>query len=148
VKVFLILPILIGFSAVMQGVLNRFIAKDWGFAKAVFFNNSMSAVFAGIFLSVVLIFPQFFPAGFKQQGEAGAFHLWYLIPGFLGFFLVMGIPWALTRMSALEVFVIMILSQLVVSLFWDTYFESIDLSLNRILSLVFAGLAAYFLNRG
>ena len=53
---------------------------------------------------------------------------WYFIPGLCGFLIVFGIPYGIIRIGALLTITLMICTQIITSIFWDTFVEQIPLS--------------------
>ena len=78
----------------------------------------------------------------KTAFDPKTFTWWYLIPGLLGCILVFGGPWAISRWGAVHTFILIISAQLLASLFWDMYIETIPVSTLRIVGIMLAWLGA------
>ena len=132
-RIRLLLALAVAFSlgaiAVFQAGLNRRIAATWGLAPTIFLNGVMVALLAGGF---------FFAAqrGWLDAVAPGAspsqLKIWWLLPGVFGFLLITGLPWAVARIGALEVFVGVVAAQMAASLIWDAVVERIALSPARV----------------
>lgn len=127
-----LLPIALGFAVVLQGGLNRQIARDWGMGGAAVFNACVLFVFAWTICMIV--------ADLKPKFAVQAFRWWFILPGILGFCLVAGIPIAIAKLGAVRVFIGLIAAQLIGSMLWDIFMESIPVSWPRV-----AGIALAFL---
>jgi drug/metabolite transporter (DMT)-like permease len=88
-------------------------------------------------------------AGDGQRVEAVPypFALWMVVPGIFGFYIIAGIPWAVSRVGAARVFVVIVAAQCAVSLLWDALVSGKPLTLARgggaLLALVGVALATW-----
>lgn len=132
----------LGTLAVLQGGLNRQIAKDLGLSLAILLNSSILLFVALIFLFVCHRYPQVFPEGFAPRWSHQAWRWWYAIPAFCGFSLLTGIPALIPKLGAGGVFLCMMVGQMTFSLFWDLKIEELPLDPRRLigLGLAFSGL--------
>lgn len=121
----IVLTLLLGTLAVLQGALNRIVAKSWGLTAAILFNNLVILAVASAFYLAVKFNPRFFPASFAGKPELASFSWYYVLPGLFGFALVAGIPLAIGAIGALDAFVIMVCAQMATSLAWDFIVEGI-----------------------
>lgn len=135
---FVLLPLYLGFVAVLQGGLNRLIGRQWGLAGAVFMNNLVFLA-AGLTLFIMArASSHLLPEIFHDKGSFRNIQWWYAVPGLLGFSLVAGIPLAISRLGALKVFVGLVAAQMVASLLWDAMVEQVPLNAYRIAGAVMA----------
>lgn len=130
-SLFHVFPVFLGVLAVIQAAINRRIATHWGLASAVVTNNLVILTLGLIFFGVVRLAPQAFPELIRVKGGWESFSLWFLIPGICGFALVSGIPLAFHRIGALEVFVLVISSQILTSILWDRWVEGHPVTWSR-----------------
>jgi len=137
------LPIGLGIAAVVQAGLNRKIAGHWGLSTAVLLNSLGIFIVSGIFLwlcaSKIISVPDFM----LPRLDLKTFQLWYLIPGVLGFSLVLGIPLGIYRIGALQIFLGLIFAQIVTSFMWDWWVEGITFSWNRVIGGLLAFLGVF-----
>jgi len=104
---------------------------------AIFINSLVVLVISGSFYLFAKFFPQTVGAFFRPQeldlqkiSDLG----WKVIlPGICGFTIVMGIPWAMSKVGALQVFLSMIFAQILFSSIWDLSVEGVPLSAKRII---------------
>ena len=127
----LLFPFVLGIAAVLQATLNKEIATHTGLAAATATNMAIAAVLAFVFA--------FWCA--TRGGASGllrwsfdlsAFRAWWLVPGAIGFVLVLGLPWSVQRMGALSTFVALVGAQMLTSALWDHFALDIRLSPARI----------------
>lgn len=121
-----LIPIVVGFMAVLQGGLNRKLALDWGLGAAVYLNCLVFFVLGSVFIVALKFAPHAFPTPFRIQSFLKPFEWWQLLPGIFGFCLVTGLPYAIAKLGATKVFLSFVVSQIIVSILWDIYAENIE----------------------
>lgn len=143
----LLFPIVLGAFAVLQGTLNRRVAELWGLAPTVALNTGVFLVASMLMWFAVRSSPDRFPPIFRDRLDPSSFSWWFLLPGILGFALVAGIPWAIAKLGALQVFVGIVAAQMMVSVLWDAKFEQIPLTGSRVAGALLAIGAVVLVNR-
>lgn len=126
--IYLILPALVGAAGVLQNTLNKRLADTMGLALALFVNSVVVLVLSGLLLLAARLAPQSLPDLFRDRGGWGWGDPRILLPGLLGFAIITLAPLAIARIGATKVFIVVIVAQIVVSLLWDFYAESIPVS--------------------
>lgn len=142
-KAFLLVPVALGFLAVLQGVLNRRIAAEIGLASATVINNVVILA-AGIALYFFVRWsPHSLPSIFSASNAGWRIPWWIILPGLCGLALVAGIPLSISKMGASSTFILLIGAQIIASLLWDIFIEKRALTLTQSLGamLVFGGAA-------
>jgi transporter family-2 protein len=135
-RAFFLLPAVLGAAAVFQALLNREVGSRLGLAQAVFINNIVFFA-AGLALFVASHrVPELFPEFFRPRTSETGFRWWFVLPGILGFSLVAGAPWAVSRLGAFTVFVLFVTAQLFTSLLWDHFSGASPLTLSRVGGLI------------
>ncbi|MBI4403226.1 MAG: DMT family transporter [Deltaproteobacteria bacterium] len=129
----LMIPLFLGICIVLQGALNREIARNWGLAGAVFLNNLVFLMLGLVLFLTVRKVPNIFPDVFRDRGAFGMVYWWYLLPGILGFAIVTGAPWAMSRIGAFHFVVLVIAAQMVAGLAWDATVNGLPLTTVRTL---------------
>lgn len=127
-----------GVFGVLQAGMNKDIAQVWGFPASLLFNGCLFLVFNFLFFSLVYFFPKYFPQSFIYEGNWSQIKWWWLVPGLLGFSLVMGLAVSIGKIGAIQTFVISIVAQVVASFAWDVFCEGKELSFIRILGAAIA----------
>lgn len=128
----LLVPFLLGVAAVLQATLNKEIAAHTGLALATALNMVVAAACALAF--AVLCRFRAEPEGLLRWNlDGSAFRLWWLLPGIVGFLIVLGLPWAVQRIGALSTFVALVGAQMLASAAWDRLVGGIPLSAPRVL---------------
>lgn len=132
-----LLSISLGMCAVLQGGINRYAAIKWGLTPVILLNNLVIFIAGIILFFLVKTKPAVFPSFFKSHGTF-EFSWWYLLPGLLGLCLVAGIPFVISKIGALRVFVGIVAGQMILGMVWDYFAEGIPLSATRIAGALFA----------
>lgn len=134
------LPVLIGIAAVIQGGMNREIGSKYGWVMATLLNNVVSLTIA-FAIALVLFFRE------RPVLEASAWSWSYLIPGALGVFFVLGLPYAIEGLGASRAIILLVASQVAVSLLWDLWVLDVAIPATRwggaILAIAGALLASF-----
>jgi uncharacterized membrane protein YdcZ (DUF606 family) len=128
-----ILPIILGGAGVIQAVLNKDIAAVYGLSMTSVINGVIVVLCAIFVFAAVHYFPGYFPdiLVFNKK-HLQSFQWWYLIPGIIGFCLVLFVPLAIKEVGTLPVFLGIIAGQIVVSIVWDAYYENIPANAIRV----------------
>lgn len=136
-KLVMLIPVCLGAAAVVQAALNRQIADRWGLAPATMLNTVIATTCTIVMLA-------YFMASaprtdiFRVSFAASDFRLWWLLPGFFGFAIVVGLPWAIGKAGALPTFVSLVAAQMVTSAIWDRVVSGIPLNASRALGAALA----------
>jgi bacterial/archaeal transporter family-2 protein len=126
----LLVPVMLGVMSVFQATLNRQIAREWGLAAVALLNTVVVLALSLGFLAYCLLRGS--ESGLLRVSfDASLLRSWWLLPGCFGCALVLGLPWAVERLGALQVFVGLIGAQVVASAVWDHLAEGIPLSAPR-----------------
>jgi len=132
-----ILPLILGGAIVIQARLNKTIAETNGLSTAGMINGVLVAVFAVAVFVLSYCYPAYFPEIIPFQKNKGqSFQWWYFLPGIIGFSLVMIIPLVIMGMGTLPVFLGIIAGQIIVSIFWDAYYDNIPIDSARVIGAV------------
>ena len=131
-KLYYLLPFVLGFIGVLQGTINKQLANSIGLSYALLFNSILVLILAG----GLLLFG-FFPGKFSFS----ELKWWAVLPGLFGFMIILGAPIAIAKLGALNTFLIIVLSQIIVSGLWDQFVENIAISWTRVVGsfIVFLG---------
>jgi transporter family-2 protein len=78
------------------------------------------------------------PEFFRNKSGFSVFKPWFLVPGVLGFFIVTGIPLAISRLGAFKGFLGIIAAQLVGGLLWDFIVDGSSVSSTKITGAILA----------
>ncbi|MEM7495253.1 MAG: DMT family transporter [Myxococcota bacterium] len=119
---FVLVPLALGMMSVLQNTLNRDMSQRWGLAGVILVN-----VLVMLLASLALAFcaaqappPRWLPEVFVAKGGLWRqLRLMHVVPGLFGLAVITGLPLAMTRLSAAEVFVVFMGTQLLTSLAWD-----------------------------
>jgi len=140
-----LIPTLLGAFVVVQAGLNRRIAAEWGLPTAVLLNGVVLALGAASLVLYFLMRPE---VGLNEiRFQAKLFAPWFLLPGLIGLGLVFGGPWSIAHLGAVTTFVLLLSSQLLVSVIWDLKVENLEISNGRWLGIALAWLGALLVCR-
>lgn len=121
-----------GAFGVLQAGFNKTVADSWGFSASLLLNGSVFLIFNALLFAVVWWTPKTFPQEYLIQGSWSDFRLWWIIPGIMGFLLVMGLAVAIGQIGALQTMVISIAAQIVCGVLWDLAIENRPMTVMRI----------------
>ena len=136
-----LLTFLVGLSSVIQAGLNRQMSDPWGLPAAVLLNAVMFLIASLIYFYLAQQEVVSLPHYLAHRPNISEISWWYLLPGLLGFLFVLGLPVCIAKIGALQVFVGLVLAQMIGGLFWDKYIEGIHWTWNRWLAGGFAIIA-------
>jgi bacterial/archaeal transporter family-2 protein len=136
------IALLLGSMVVFQPLLNRMILEHKGLGFAALLNGSVVFVSTASLWLFMLSLPQKTPAILHQRPD-GPFHWWFLLPGFLGFLLIITTPIMIKHLGAFTTVLAMILGQVITSLCLDALTQNIAINPSRIAGLALAMAGAY-----
>lgn len=134
----IIVPLMLGFVGIMQGILNKQMAQAVGLTHAAFLTAVMTLVLAIPFYLAVKMAPQYFSDVFHLKQPLSYFKWWYWLPGTLGLFIVTGLPFAFAKFGAAKVTILLVAAQMITSVSWDIFVEKIPLVASKLIGLVLA----------
>ena len=130
-----LVPLLCGLAVVAQAGLNRRFAGQWGLLSAVLMNMVVATVATFAVYMVARSVPGFWPEAAAPAGGQGRFFdgltVWHLLPGLCGVVIVVGMPWAISRLGAVQSALLLMGAQLLTSLVWDAMVEGRPVTLAR-----------------
>jgi uncharacterized membrane protein YdcZ (DUF606 family) len=126
-------PLLIGAFGVLQNTVNKKVGDVIGLPSALVINNLVLLGCSLLLFFALRLAPEgSLPELFRQKGNFTDYGWKTLLPGLFGFFIITTAPWAIDRAGAARVFIGIIVAQVLVSLLWDYYAESIPVSPTRL----------------
>ncbi len=138
-----IIAISIGMISVLQSTLNRHIADIWGLSSTLVVAGITMLVSCLFLYAAVKFYPDLFPDFFRNKSAWTQFKIWYLIPGILGLLIVLGFPFAISKIGATSVFILAIVGQIAASVVWDVCIEKIPLNHYRLIAIALCATGAY-----
>jgi len=114
-----VMSIVAGVFGVLQAGMNKGIADHVGFTSSLLMNGLFFLGFNTLFFVFMLWQPKALPSEFSVQWTMSAFRWWWVVPGLLGFALVMGLAVSVGRIGSVQTFVICIAAQIVTSVVYD-----------------------------
>ncbi|GHG66263.1 DMT family transporter [Comamonas sp. JC664] len=128
-----LVPMLCGLAVVAQAGLNRRFAGQWGLMSAVLVNMVVATVATFAVYMAVRTVPGLWPEAAAGQGRLSGFTPWHLLPGLCGVVIVLGMPWAMSRLGAVQSALLLMAAQLITSLVWDAMVEGRPATFPRVL---------------
>lgn len=115
----LLLPLLAGLSIVIQGTLNKTSANQLGIATALLLNSLILLIIA---IGFWLLMKYSVLSGWGNTASLSFSELkwWQYLPGILGFVIILTTPLAIQHLGANLTFALIICTQLIISLLWDS----------------------------
>lgn len=139
----MILPLILGMMAVLQGAINREVSKSWGLPYTAFFSNLTTIVLCIVFIIWAKHWGS--KAAFLTGSSNIQFKWWFLLPGLFGFSIVAGLPWAIHKFGALKVTAFFVCAQMITSIIWDLTMLKIPITTTRLLAALFGFLSVALL---
>lgn len=121
-----------GIFAILQVGMNKNISQQWGFIATVLIGACVYLLSNLLFLVITHYRPHWFPAEYLAQGSWSNFKIYWLLPGFLGFCLVLGLTISLSQIGAVPTFLISIAAQVIGSALWDYFMDGRPLTTIKI----------------
>jgi bacterial/archaeal transporter family-2 protein len=135
----LIIPFFMGALGVLQNTWNKNIANEWGLIKTLHMNNiALLGTGVLVWLSLKFVPESYLPEIYRNKPITDGIGLRHLLPGIAGYIIILGLPWAIQKVGAMRVFVAVVLAQLIVSILWDYFVESIIVTPTRIIGAILA----------
>lgn len=131
-----LIPILIGAATILQSGINKDIGSKYSLSLAILFNGVILTLLAIGFFAQQNIFSSEPISGFRSFFSE--FKWQYLLPGILGFFVITGIPFAISKSSATKVFVLLVTTQTLGSMLWDYFADAKEIGLKQIIGVILA----------
>lgn len=138
----LLIPLGIGCLGVLQNTLNKKIAGSIGLPVALVINNLvLLACSLSLYFFLRWQAADSLPEIFRSKpGHVGPT---ILLPGIFGFLIIATAPWAIERVGATRVFIMVIVAQVITSLLWDYWMESASIAPSRVAGAVIAAVGAF-----
>jgi uncharacterized membrane protein YdcZ (DUF606 family) len=129
---------MLGIATVVQSGLNRQIAKDWSLNEVTLFNNLLVVGISLLAFIAAKYFTTATPDIFRIKSVIPSLKWWAIIPAICGWFIVMFFPFAISKIGALKVVVIVVASQVICGMLWDYFVEGLSISGTKILAALLA----------
>lgn len=122
----MLLPPILGAAVLCQAILNRQVSESLGLATVVLINAGVFFAAAALLWLGTRVMPDVFP-DFLKPGSAGLdARASLIVPGLCGFVLVLGAPWALQKVGPSKTFVLLVGSQILLSVLADKWIFDLD----------------------
>lgn len=132
------IPLMIGAMGVLQNTFNKKIGESLGVPLTLLINNIVLLGCGVSFFCIAKMIPKTSLPDLFQQKIPFEVSWKYFVPGVFGYLIILTAPYAIQKVGATRVFIGVIVAQIVVSMLWDFFAESIPFSSTKIVG---AGLA-------
>lgn len=137
----ILIPIFLGCIGILQGTINRQVSNYIGVAQATLIGNLTTVIFCLIFYYFVKNNQNVVPAIFQIKAPFNTYKWWFALPALFGFFIVAGMPFAISKLGAVKVTVGLIAAQMATSALWDLFVLDLSFNLYKFLGMLFAFLS-------
>lgn len=132
----------VGISIVFQGALNRVLSDKTNLSFTVLWN-------AIIFLLASIAYFAFDQmksgSDLKLSAWTEKLQWWTVLPGIAGIIIVAGIPNAIEKIGASRTFLVVVVSQLLMSMAWDYFSDGAVPGFKQILGVLFAIISVWLI---
>ena len=144
-KLWLLLPIIVGSTIVVQSGLNDKVQKEHGLIYAMILNNLVFLMITSILLCLHY-FDQLHgkTLDFRKILD---FNWWYILPGVMGAIIVGGSALSFDKIGAAKTMIILIAAQVVISLVWDYFAKGTAINGYKIVAAVLSISGAFIVSK-
>lgn len=138
-----LLAFFLGSLVVFQPTINRLVLEQRGLSFAVLVNSLVLFFLASCLIIVTYLSPQNLPEIMHYRSTT-PFRPWFILPGVMGFLLVMFVPIMIRHYGAFKTVLVMLAGQITTSFVYDLFVEGRALHSSRVLGIICALLAVFF----
>lgn len=137
------IPIIVGICIIVQSGLNDKIESSHNLFYALLYGN---VVFILLSILAFSIFnnPKSVGFSFWSKQHLGSLSWWFLLPGIMGITIVAGSAIGFDKLGASKTVSLIVASQLVVSLLWDYFVKSKEISVENVIGITLVITGALF----
>jgi uncharacterized membrane protein YdcZ (DUF606 family) len=129
----LFLPLVAGALTVLQNTINKDVSSKISLQLSLLINNAFVLLLSVVlYLALAKLPADSLPFLFRPKAGLGDFSWRFLAPGLCGFIFITIMPLAVEKAGAVRVVIGLIVAQIIVSMLWDYFAESLPLNFNRI----------------
>lgn len=133
-----LIPIAVGIAGILQGGFNLKMSTPLGLVHSVFIGNILVLLYSIVFYFIVSKSPENFPDFFRIKAPLTSFKWWYIVPSLCAFIIILGIPIGISRLGAIKVTVLIVVAQMMTSIFWDVFVDKVPMNAMKSLGLAFS----------
>lgn len=137
----IIAALVVGIVGVVQGAFNKNISMEIGVAQTAVVGSIVTLTAAAIFYFAVKASPEVFPDFFRIKAPFTHYKWWFPIPAVCGFIFIAALPFAFAGLGAVKASVLMIAAQMITSVVWDYFVDSVEVNMMKLGGLVLAFLS-------
>lgn len=134
----LLIPLFLGTISILQGAINKQISGRLGVIQTALIGNAATLV-----ICIAVYFwakqnEENLPPLLKVKVPITTYEWWFIFPAIFGFFIVAGMPLAISKLGAVKVTVGLVAAQMITSSLWDIFIENTPLNWQKSLGIVLA----------
>lgn len=134
----LFIPLCLGTITILQGAINKQVAGKLGIIQTALIGNAVTLVICIIAYFWTRQNEESIPPLLKVKMPLTTYEWWYVFPAIFGFFIVAGMPLAISKLGAVKVTVGLVAAQMITSSLWDIFVESTPLNWQKGLGILLA----------
>jgi uncharacterized membrane protein YdcZ (DUF606 family) len=132
----LMLPVLMGITAVIQMTFNRLILNYWDIIAMAFFNALIILVISGVLLLFQHVMQPNDKSFLAIQFNLRNFQWWFIIPPLTIVLITIVMVFTIAKISTTTAFILFILGQLCTSLVWDGWIRGEGFPIMRVFGVL------------
>lgn len=134
----LLIPLFLGTITILQGAINKQVAGKLGVIQTALIGNAATLIICIIAYFWARQNEESLPPILKIKMPLTTYEWWYIFPAIFGFFIVAGMPLAISKLGAVKVTVGLVAAQMITSSLWDIFVESTPLNWQKALGILLA----------
>jgi bacterial/archaeal transporter family-2 protein len=137
-KLIYLISLFIGIFGILQAALNKQVSLEIGVTHATLIGMTITFIMGLALYFLIKENPSLLPPFYSIKKPITYFKWWYVIPAFLGFFIIFFLPQSIKDLGAVKVTILIIAGQIISSTTWDYFVDHVPLTLYKILGIFFA----------
>ncbi len=137
-NVALLIPLFLGAISILQGAINKQIAGRLGIIQTALIGNAVTLIICIMVYFYAKKNNDHLPEIMRIKSHILTYEWWFIFPAIFGFFIVAGMPLAISKLGAAKVTVGLIAAQMITSSLWDVFVENLPFNTPKALGILFA----------
>ncbi len=134
----LLIPLFLGAISILQGAINKQISGKLGIIQTALIGNAVTLLVCFLVYFYAKKNNDQLPEIMRIKPSILTYEWWYIFPAVFGFFIVAGMPLAISKIGAAKVTVGLIAAQMITSSLWDVFVENLPFNTPKAMGILFA----------
>ncbi len=134
----ILIPLFLGTISILQGAINKQVAHKIGVIQTALIGNAATLIICFAVYFWARQNEENLPPLLKIKMPITTYEWWFIFPAIFGFFIVAGMPLAISKIGAVKVTVGLVAAQMVTSSLWDIWVEHTPLNWQKIIGIILA----------